>query len=303
MEYRKIPKTEIAVSAICLGTMTFGTPVSANNSVKLVHYAMERGINFIDTANIYEGYARHLGSAGGVAEECIGRAVKGRRGDVIIATKVGASVGNTPLDRGLKKEAIAHNLSKSLKRLDTDYVDIYYAHLFDKEVRLIELAGAMNDEIGKGRIRHWAVSNYTGAQMMELLAVCDANGLRRPVMSQPALSLMNLDAIGDNMYVCVNEDIAVAPYRILQSGLLTGKYLRNAPAPKGSRKAEHPAWVPDMSEEQENRLEAVRQVCEMSDVPMTTHAIRFVLAQPSVASAIVGVKTQAQIAFAADCVE
>ena len=138
---------------------------------------------------------------------------------------------------------------------------------------------------------------------MELLDVCDTNSLKRPVMCQPALSLLNLDALGDIMYACLREEIAVAPYPILQSGLLTGKYLKSQTAPKGSRKAEHPSWVPDMSAEQEAKLEAVRKFCEKGDVPMTTHAIRFVLDQPSVVSAIVGVKSKAQVAFAVDCVE
>ncbi len=300
MEYRKVPKTELEVSTICLGTMTFGTPVGREDSVKLVHYALERGINFIDTANIYEGYARKLGSAGGVAEECIGAALKGRRHDVIVATKVGMSVGDGPLDEGLGAAAIEHNLTKSLKRLCSDYVDIYYAHRFDEKTTPEELAGAMNEQIKKGRIRHWAVSNYNGLQMVKLLKACDDNGLIRPVMCQPALSLLNIDAVADIMYVCAREQIALVPYRVLQSGLLTGKYKQGQTPPEGSRKQEQPEWVPDMTQKQAQALERIREVCSTIGTSMTRYALDFVLKQAGVVSAIVGVKNTAQIDMAVD---
>ena len=298
MQYRRVPKTELEVSAICLGTMTFGTPVGRDDSVKLVHYALERGINFIDTANIYEGYARKVGSAGGVAEECVGAALKGRRQDAVVATKVGMSVGNGPLDEGLSAAAIEHNLTKSLKRLGTDYVDIYYAHRYDEKTPPEELAEAMNEQIRKGRIRHWAVSNYSGLQMVQLLKACDENGLIRPVMCQPALSMLNTDAIADIMHVCAREWIALAPYRVLQSGLLTGKYRQGQQAPQGSRKQEQPGWVPQMTEEQQSVLEGIRGVCEALGVSMTRYAIDFVLRQAGVVCAIVGVKSAAQIDMA-----
>jgi len=302
MKYAKVPGTDIEVSQICLGTMTFGTPVSVDDSVGLVEYAMDKGINFIDTANMYEGYARRAGSAGGVAEECVGKAIKGKRERTVVATKVGMNVGNTPLDNGLSGAAIEHNLSKSLKRLDTDYVDIYYAHRYDEKTSPIELAAAMNKEIQKGRIRHFAVSNYTGAQMVDLLKVCDENGLKRPVMCQPALSMLNLDSLHDVMYVCAREGIGIVPYRILQSGFLTGKYFGDKPAPKGTRKFEQPSWAPDLPLELADSLEAIRDICTKINVPMTNYAIEFVLRQAGVVSAIVGVKNKEQIDMAAECV-
>ena len=300
MEYRKVPKTGLEVSSICLGTMTFGTPVGREDSVRLVHYALERGINFIDTANIYEGYARKLGSAGGVAEECLGEALKGRRQDAIVATKVGMSVGDGPLYEGLGAAAIEHNLTKSLKRLDNDYVDIYYAHRYDEKTAPEELAGAMNEQIKKGRIRHWAVSNYSGLQIAQLLKACDENGLTRPVMCQPALSLLNVDAIADIMYVCAREQVALVPYRVLQSGLLTGKYKQGQQAPQGSRKQEQPGWMPDMTKKEAQALESIREVCSTIGTSMTRYALDFVLRQAGVVSAIVGVKYKEQIDMAVD---
>ena len=303
MKYRKIDHTDISVSPVCLGTMTFGTPVGADDAVKLVEYAFEKGINFIDTANMYEGYARHPGSSGGIAEECIGKAIRGNRSKMIIATKVGMNVGPTPVDNGVSREAIEHNLTKSLQRLRTDYVDIYYAHRNDPMVDPLDLAVSMNREIEKGRIRHYAVSNYTGGQMMALLAACDTNHLKRPVMCQPPLSLLDTDSMSDIIYVCQREEIAVVPYKILCGGLLSGKYLPNQPAPEGSRRSEQPSWLPDLPPAAMEKLEAIRGICAKAGVPMTRYAIEFVLRQQNVVSAIIGVKNAGQIDMAIDAAE
>lgn len=295
MKYRKILNTGIEVSPVCLGTMTFGTPVTPEDSVRLVEYAMDRGINFIDTANMYEGYARYPGSAGGVAEECIGKAIRGNRSKIVLATKVGMNVGPTPLDNGVSPEAIEANLTKSLKRLGTDYVDIYYAHRYDGSVSPLDLAAAMNKEISKGRIRHFAISNYTGSQLLDLLDTCDNNRLQRPVLCQPPLSMLNLESIWDIIYVCNREGISITPYKILAGGLLSGKYSKDNPVPEGSRKSEQPGWIPDLSDELSVKLESIRETCAKCRIPMTNYAIRFVLDQPGVVSAIVGVKSKEQI--------
>lgn len=300
MQYRKISGTDLLVSPICLGTMTFGTPVSPDDAVKLTEYALDKGINFIDTANMYEGYARTMGSSGGVAEECLGRIAAKSRSRMILATKVGMNVGPDPKDSGLSPEAIEYNLTKSLRRMQTDYVDIYYAHRFDAQVAPADLAAAMNREIDRGRIRCYAVSNYTGAQLLELLRACDENHLRRPVLCQPPLSLMDIESMRDIIYVCQRENISLAPYKILAGGLLTGKYAKGQPAPEGSRKSEKPGWLPDLSDAEMNRLEAIRETCRLAGVSMTHYAVQFVLNQPGVVSAIVGVKNKDQIDLAVE---
>ena len=131
MQYTKIPGTDMQASRICLGTMTFGSPVAGPDAVRLVRYALEEyGVNFIDTANMYEGYNRYAGSAGGVAEEIVGEAVAHRRGDYILATKVGMKVGEAPEDENTSPEAIRIQLRRSLVRMRTDYVDVYYLHRY-----------------------------------------------------------------------------------------------------------------------------------------------------------------------------
>ncbi len=147
MKYAVIPHTDLKVSRLCLGTMTFGKPVPEAEAVRLTRLALDTyGINFIDTANMYEGYNRSAGSAGGVAEEIVGKAVKGRRGDFIIATKLGMKVGPAPEDDMTSPAAIHTQLLRSLKRMNTDYADIYYLHRFDPDTPPEQIVRSMGEE-------------------------------------------------------------------------------------------------------------------------------------------------------------
>ena len=295
MKKRPIPKTDLRVSTICLGTMTFGTPVVESKAIRLVHYAIDQGINFIDTANMYEGYNRVIGSSGGVAEEILGKALKNRRREVILATKVGMKVGENPEDEGISPSAITKNLELSLKRLATDVIDIYYLHKFDSNTPLMETLNALQGHIKNGKIRYYGVSNYSAQQMKELLQTADENGLPRPVICQPALSLLKPEAVVDLLPLCKQEQIAVAPYQVLQGGLLTGKYRRGSSLPEGSRKAEKANWVWDLTDELFDQLEAIEAEAKKKNLSMIAYAIRWVLEQPVVVSAIIGVKRQEQI--------
>ena len=196
MQYTKIPGTDMQASRICLGTMTFGSPVAGPDAVRLVRYALEEhGVNFIDTANMYEGYNRYAGSAGGVAEEIVGEAVAHRRGDYILATKVGMKVGEAPEDENTSPEAIRIQLRRSLVRMRTDYVDVYYLHRYDPDTEPHAVARAMGEELRAGTIRAWGVSNYTAAQLAALLAAAADEGVPAPALCQPALSMLNTGAL------------------------------------------------------------------------------------------------------------
>ena len=295
MTRRTIPNSSMAVSPICLGTMTFGTPVAEPEAIVLVQHALEMGINFIDTANMYEGYARVPGSAGGVAEEIVGKAVSGRRGDFVIATKVGMKVGDTPEDEGTSAASIRKHLELSLRRLSTDYVDIYYLHKPDPDASLLETLQELDAAIKEGKILSYGTSNYNGEQMEELLRVADANGLPRPVITQPGMSLLKQDALFDLLPLCEQEGIAVAPYQVLQGGLLTGKYRRGQNTPAGSRAAEKAGWVWERSEELFDKLEGIEAEANANALTMTQYAIRWASQQPAVVSAIVGVKRIEQL--------
>lgn len=296
MEQRLIPNTDLHVSTLCLGTMTFGTPVGEADAIRLTHWAIDQGINFIDTANMYEGYAREIGSPGGVAEAILGKALADRRDRVVLATKVGAIVGTEPEDSGASPSAIRKQLDRSLSRLATDFVDIYYHHLPDPNTPLIDTLGALQEAIDAGKIRHYGVSNYSAEQMANLLAVADANRLPRPVIHQPPYSLLNRDIEQDLLPLCQKEQIAVAPYQVLQSGLLTGKYQRGEPPPADSRKVERAAWIWDLNDELFDRLEHVEAEAASKGQTLLEHALRWMLDQPAVVSAIVGIKSSEQLA-------
>jgi len=293
---RNIPKTDIKICSVTLGTMTYGSPVGFEDAVALTKYAVDKGINLIDTANMYEGYNRYAGSAGGVAEEIIGKALKSfSRKDVLVATKVGMKVGPAPEDEGTSPAAIEKQLDKSLKRLDTDYIDIYYLHRPDPAVPLVEILSSLKKQMDLGKIRYYGISNYSAQQLRELLDVADANTLPRPVVCQPPLSLLKGDVLEDLIPLCVAEGIGVIPYQIYQGGLLTGKYKRGMKAPEGSRAAEKPEWVWQMDDALFDKLEAYEAEASKRGLTLAQYALNWVLEQDGVVSAIVGVKNTHQI--------
>jgi aryl-alcohol dehydrogenase-like predicted oxidoreductase len=300
---QKIPHTEMEVSPICLGTMTFGEPVGEAEAIRVVHRALDLGVNFLDTANNYEGYSRYIGSDGGVAEGILAKALKGRRGEAVLATKVGMKVGATPEDEYASPAAIRKRLDLSLRRLGTDYVDIYYVHRPDPVTPLTEMIGALAREIEAGKIRHYAVSNYSAEQLRDLLLAADGNNLPRPVAHQPPLSLLEQDMAVDLLPLCARERIAVFPYQVLQSGLLTGKYRRGQPLASDSRKAEKDEWIRALDDALFDRLEKIEQEAKTAGLTMTQHAIRWALRQPGVASAIIGVKRIGQLEEAVEAAE
>ena len=290
MHMNQIPGTNLNVSAICLGTMTFGTPVCEADAIELTRKAVELGVNFIDTANMYEGYARVAGSSGGVAEEILGKALVGCREKVILATKVGMKVGDAPEDEGTSPAAIRKQLDLSLNRVATDYLDIYYLHRPDPEVQLADILGELKNQIDKGKIRYYGISNYSADQTVELLNIADKNNLPRPVIHQPAYSLLKPEIEEDLLPLCEKEQIAVAPYQTLQGGLLTGKYRRGVNIPAGSRKAEKAGWLPDLDDNLFDSLEQIEADAESRGRTMLQHTLIETLKKPAVISLVMGVK-------------
>ena len=285
-----IPGTALQVSPLCLGTMTFGTPVGEAEAIALVHWALDHGLNFLDTANMYQGYTRYPGSAGGVGEQILGKALKGRRDKAVIATKVGMKIGPADDDQGLSRAHVLREIDRSLARLGCDCVDLYYMHKPDPATPMAESVQAFNDLIDAGKVRHWAISNFSAAQIGELLSVCDENGLRRPVALQPPYSLLKRDIEKDILPLCAREGIAIFPYQVLQGGLLTDKYSRGAAVPRDSRQAEKPEWTMALNEELFDRLEGIRMEAAKKGRTLLQHALKELLEQPAVLSLVVGVK-------------
>jgi len=295
MEWRVIPNTSLRVSTLCLGTMTFGTPVGEAEAIRLTRHALEHGINFIDTANMYEGYARFVGSPGGVAEEILGKVLKGTRLPVFLATKVGMKIGPADDDQGLSRAHILREIDRSLHRLGREYVDLYYMHKPDPAVPPAESIQTFHELIGVGKVRHWGVSNITAEQLADTLRICDENGWLRPVAIQPAYSLLKRDIEKDLLPLCQREQIAVIPYQVLQGGMLTGKYHRWQEVPKDSRQIEKPEWTMALTDENFDLLERVEAEAKAKDRSLLEHSLKTLLEQPAVVSLIVGVKRVEQL--------
>ena len=302
MERRRIPNTDLLVPPLCLGTMTFGTPLAEGEAISLTHWALDHGINFIDTANMYEGYTRFIGSPGGVAEQILGKALLGRRDQVILATKVGMKIGPNDDDEGLGAAHIRREINRSLRRLQCDAVDIFYMHKPDPRTPLGESIRAFDDLVTAGKIRYWGFSNFPADLINELLRLCDENGWRRPVVSQPPYSLLKRDIEKYVLPLCRHEHIATVPYQVLQGGLLTGKYRRHEAVPSGSRKEEKPDWVWDLSADLFAQLERLEAEAGAAGRSLLCHALKTLLDQPGIVSVIVGAKRPDQLAALIDAV-
>ena len=296
IENRRIADTDIEVSILCLGTMTFGRPVGEADAVRLVHWSVDHGINFIDTADMYEGYDRFMGSPGGVGELILGKAIRGRRESVVITTKVGNHIARDGYEgSGLSVAHIRHQIDASLRRLQTDYVDFYQLHRPDPETPLVESIEAMAALIEEGKVRYWGFSNFGPEQIREMMSLCAAHGWPRPVVSQPPFSWLNRGSAVDHFPVCREHGISITPYKPLQGGLLTGKYQRGQPLPQGSRAVENAGWLSQPDEVLQSELEAFEQEAESCRRTPLQHALRWILDQSGISSVVVGAKRIEQV--------
>lgn len=294
MELQQLGRSGLLVSPICLGTMTFGRPVGEAEAIKLTHSALDLGINFVDTANVYEGYDRVLGSSGGVAEEIVGKALEDRRDKVILATKVCAPVGPGPQDRGLSATHILRALERSLKNLRTDVIDLYIMHWPDRHVPLEVSLNAMDQAVRQGKVRYVGASNHNAAQLCEMLWIAERSGLSPVVSSQIPLSILQR-AFHNDLSFCADHGISVTPYQPLQGGLLTGKYRRGEAAPENSRGADKPEWLWDRSDELMDKLEGLEEIAAAADIRMASLALSWTLAQAGVDSLVLGATKLSQV--------
>jgi aryl-alcohol dehydrogenase-like predicted oxidoreductase len=229
MEYRTLGQTGIHVSSLCLGTMQFGWTADETAALRVLSAAYEAGINFFDTADIYSRWS--IGNPGGMAEEIIGRwrqqhAIQ--RDRIIIATKVRGNMGGGPEDEGLSRKHILKSVENSLRRLQTDYLDLYQAHWPDEKTPIEETLRAFDELIKQGKVRHIGASNYAAWELMQALWVSDRNNLARFDSLQPHYSLVHREEFERELAaVCKAYNIAVIPYSPLAGGFLTGKYRRN----------------------------------------------------------------------------
>jgi aryl-alcohol dehydrogenase-like predicted oxidoreductase len=226
MEYRTLSTTDLKVSRLCFGTLTFGSQTDEAAASRIVDRCLDAGINFFDTANVYNK---------GAAETILGRALAGRRQKVILATKVGFKMGDGPEESGLSRLALQKALEGSLERLQTDYVDLYYLHVPDYTVPIGKTLAAMDEAVRAGKVRYPAVSNYAAWQVCEMHWIGEKQGFRLPCVSQPMYNVLTRAIEEEYLAFCKRFNIAVVPYNPLAGGLLTGKHSKLRGPAAGTR--------------------------------------------------------------------
>ena len=294
MNHRMLGRTGLKVGEICLGTMTFGWLADEVLSRRVLNRYAEAGGNFIDTADIY---------AEGQSEKIIGRWLKGRvRDQFIIATKVRFATGKGPDDAGLGRKHILSAVESSLRRLQTDYIDLYQAHCWDGRTPLEETLGTLDELVKGGKVRHFGISNFMGWQLQKAVDLCRYRGWDAPVTLQALYNLLDRFLEWDLLPVCANEGLGLLCWSPLAAGWLTGKFRRGMTGPPtGSRVhlAEGKGWSESWSnynmEHTWKVLDEFLAVAAQTGRSPSQVAINWLLHRPGVTSAVVGVETTEQL--------
>jgi 1-deoxyxylulose-5-phosphate synthase len=298
MQYRKFGNTGLTVSRLCLGTMTFGLQTEEDVSRGILDKAADAGVNFIDTADVYP-----LGGTeeqAGRTEEIVGRWLRGKRDRYILATKAVGKVGPMPWDQGASRKHLLDAIDASLKRLGTDYVDLYQLHWDDRETPLDETLEALDVIVRSGKARYIGVSNYLAYRLARMLGRADLLRAARFVSVQPRYNLLFRQIERELLPLAEEEGLAVMPYNPLAGGLLTGKHKHDA-KPSDGRFTDTVGKAGAMyserywHEREFKTIEALREAVAGTGEPMTKVAIAWVLANPAVTSAIIGASRVEQL--------
>ena len=287
MDYRRLGRSGLKVSPLCLGAMMFGGPTDEATSGRIIAKAREAGVNFIDTADAY--------NAGG-SEQIVGAAITSDRDRWVVATKLANPMGRDPNAGGLSRKWTMQAAEASLKRLGTDYIDIYYLHKEDHDTPMAETVRAMGDLIAAGKIRYFGVSNHRAWRLAEICNLCDGLGIDRPVVSQPYYNAMNRAPEVEHLPACDFYGLGVVPYSPLARGVLTGKYAPDAAPPADSRagrndrRIQQTEWRPQsLAFAQE-----IKRHAEARGGGAVQFALGWVLNNRLVTAVIAGPRTEAQ---------
>ncbi|MBI3361781.1 MAG: aldo/keto reductase [Chloroflexi bacterium] len=297
MEYRNLGNTGLKVSELCLGTMQFGWTADEPASYEVMSAAWEAGIRFWDTADVYSNWAKD--NPGGVAETLIGQWMRTRsipRDQIVIATKVRGKMGPGPNDEGLTRRWIMRAVEASLRRLQTDYVDLYQTHFPDEATPIEETLRALDDLVHQGKARYVGCSNYRAWQLMQALWVSDKYNLARYDCLQPHYSLVNRAEYERELEsVCRSYGIGVIPYSPLGGGFLTGKYRQGQSAPPGSRGESSQRVQGWMTERNWSLLDKLEELGRARGKSISQMALGWLLTRPGIISPIVGPKNVEQL--------
>ncbi|HQT37915.1 MAG TPA: aldo/keto reductase [Acidocella sp.] len=287
MDYRKLGRSGLKVSQLCLGTMMFGGPTDEPTANRIIASAKTSGINFIDTADVY---------CDGKSEEIVGRAIAHDRSHWVLATKIANPTGPGPNDRGLSRIHIQQATEASLKRLNTGVIDILYLHREDHSTPLEETVLALSDLIRAGKIRHFGVSNFRGWRVAEISRLCDAAGIDRPVVSQPYYNAVNRQPEVEHLPACAHYGLGIVPYSPLARGVLTGKYKPGAQPPTESRAGRNDKRIME-TEWRDESLVIAQKFAERAQAHGITpgqFAVAWVLNNSLITASIGGPRTEAQ---------
>jgi aryl-alcohol dehydrogenase-like predicted oxidoreductase len=293
---RFLGKTGVKVSELCFGTMTFGGrsffkyvgQLGQKEANTLVDMSLEAGINFFDTADVYSE---------GLSEELLGKALGKRRQSIILATKVRGKMGPGPNDIGLSRRHIIEGCNASLKRLGTDYIDLYQVHNFDPDTPQEETMRALDDLVRQGKVRYIGCSNYSGWQLMKALAIADKRGWERFVTLQSLYSLLARELENEMVPLCLDQGLGILVWSPLSGGFLSGKYRRGKPQPKGTRlSAPQPRFIPHDDEKGFDIVEELDRIAKAHKATVAQAALNYLLAKEGVSSVIIGARTPEQLA-------
>lgn len=294
MEYRNLGRTGLKVSELCMGSMQFGWTADEDLSFRILDAAFESGINFIDTADVYSNWV--AGNPGGVAERIIGRWIKKSnipRDQLVIATKVRGRMGNGPNDEGLSRAHILDAVDASLRRLDTDYIDLYQTHWFDEGTTIQETLTTFDDLARMGKVRYIGCSNYPGWRLMEAVWTSTHFKLVRYDSLQPHYNLVHREEFERELAdVCRAYGIGVIPYSPLAAGFLTGKYRRDR-VPESARSRSTKRYFNERNWELLDKIERIAK--EKGERSISQVALAWLLSDPLISSPIIGPRSLEQL--------
>ncbi|HEV7750843.1 MAG TPA: aldo/keto reductase [Baekduia sp.] len=294
MEHRPLGRTGVSVSKLCLGAMMFGAwgNTDHDDSIRIIHRALDAGINFVDTADIYSQ---------GESEVIVGKALAGgRRDDVVLATKFWGPMGDDPNHRGVSRRWIMREVEDSLRRLNTDYIDLYQVHRYEPGVDLDETLGALTDLVRQGKVRYIGSSTFPVSAIVEAQRTARDRGRQRYVTEQPPYSMLARGIEAEVLPTCAQYGMGVIPWSPLSGGWLSGRWRKDADAPAPTSEARRRLTERyDLSLPANQRkldaAEALAQLAEEAGMSLIELAIAFVVHHPAVTAAIIGPRTMEQL--------
>ena len=296
MKMRFLGNSGVKVSELCFGAMTFGGKgrwknigeVEQKDADELIRMALDGGINFFDTADVYSE---------GLSEIILGKALGNNRKNIILATKVRGRTGQGPNDVGLSRHHIIESCNASLKRLGTDYIDLYQLHSFDPYTPQEETLRALDDLVRSGKVRYIGASNHTGWQLMKALAISDKQNLEKFVTLQAYYSLIARDLENELVPLCLDQNLGILPWSPLGGGFLTGKYKREKERPENARRSDPENQFLQFDEDKGFYIvDELETVAKNHNATITQAALNYLLRKPAVSSVIIGARNKEQLA-------